>query len=227
MVKNHLKRLKVPRTWSIPRKSRTWITKPNPGPHKIENSLPLNVILRDILKYAKTTKEVKSILNKKDILIDKIPRKDHKIPVGLFDILEIPRINERFIILLDRKGRIHPIKITEKQAEIKYSKIIDKKVLKGNKVQINLYNGNNLISENKDYKVNETLVINLKDKKVLNSLKFEKGAIAYIISGKHAGNSGEIKAIKGRQVEMQTNEKLIRVPREYIFIIDKEIIKNE
>ena len=140
MVKNHLKRLKVPRTWSIPRKSRTWITKPNPGPHKIENSLPLNVILRDILKYAKTTKEVKSILNKKDILIDKIPRKDHKIPVGLFDILEIPRINERFIILLDRKGRIHPIKITEKQAEIKYSKIIDKKVLKGNKVQINLYN---------------------------------------------------------------------------------------
>ena len=147
--------------------------------------------------------------------------------MGLFDILEIPRINERFIILLDRKGRIHPIKITEKQAEIKYSKIIDKKVLKGNKVQINLYNGNNLISENKDYKVNETLVINLKDKKVLNSLKFEKGAIAYIISGKHAGNSGEIKAIKGRQVEMQTNEKLIRVPREYIFIIDKEIIKNE
>src|SRR3989338_4664319 len=163
MVKNHLKRLKMPRTWPIPRKTNTWITRQNSGPHRIENSMPVNVVLRDLLGYARTTKEAKKILNDKEVLINKIARKDHRFPVGIFDIIEIPKNKE-------------------------------------NKIQINLHDGSNFISDKKDYKVNDTLVIDLKTKKILKELKFENGSYAFITSGKYSGSSGEIKSIKDKQI---------------------------
>ena len=56
-MKKHLKRLRSPRAWTIPRKTDTWATKPAPGPHPMERSLPLGAILRDILGYAGTARE--------------------------------------------------------------------------------------------------------------------------------------------------------------------------
>ena len=94
MGKNHLKRLNAPKTWPISRKGSKWITKQNPGPHKLNESMPLNIIIRDLLIYAKTTKEVKNILSNKDILINKRVIKEKKFPVGTFDIIEIPKTKE-------------------------------------------------------------------------------------------------------------------------------------
>lgn len=63
-MSKHLKRLFAPKTWDIKRRGIKFIAKPIPGAHKISMSLPLNVILRDILKYANTNKEVKLMLEK-------------------------------------------------------------------------------------------------------------------------------------------------------------------
>ena len=63
MVKRHLSRLTAPKSWPIKRKSTKWITRPHPGPHTLKNCMSLNIVLKNILKYAKTTKEVKKILD--------------------------------------------------------------------------------------------------------------------------------------------------------------------
>jgi len=60
-IERHLSRLAMPKAWKIKRKGIKWVTRPLPGPHSFKLGLPLNVLLRDILKLSKTTKETKSI----------------------------------------------------------------------------------------------------------------------------------------------------------------------
>ena len=85
--------------------------KPAPGSHAIEDSLPLLVIIRDILGLADNSREAKRIINTGNVLIDGRAVKDYKFPVGFMDVLTIPKTEENYRILLDTKGRLtlHPI----------------------------------------------------------------------------------------------------------------------
>jgi len=231
MGKNHLKRLNAPRTWPIGRKETKWITRPNPGPHKLEESMPLNIILKNLLNYAKTTKEAKKILHKKDILIDKIPRMDNKFPVGILDIIEIPKTKEHFLFLLNQKGKFLLKKIDEKRAQTKHLKIIGKTILKKNKLQLNFHNGTNLLTKNKDYNVGDTLLINLKDKKDTKHLKLEKGTTVYLKGGKYVGLTGIVEKLassnklKNDMIELTIDDKKIKTLRKFAFVIDKDLTK--
>lgn len=230
MGKNHLKRLNAPKTWPISRKKTKWITRPNPGPHKLKESMPLNIIVRDLLKIAKTTKEVKHIINGKEILINKIPRKEKKFQVGILDIIEIPKTKEYFLFLLNKKGKFFLNKIDAKKAEIKNLRISNKKIIKKNKLQLNFSNGNNLLTEKKDYKVGDTLLMNLKDKKILKHLKLEKGATIYLTGGKYIGSIGILEElsssnkIKNDMVELKIKDKKVKTLKKYAFVIDKSSI---
>ena len=62
MVKRHLKRLNAPKSWDILRKQLKFIVRANPGPHNKKTSVALGVLIRDVLGYAKTSKEVKFML---------------------------------------------------------------------------------------------------------------------------------------------------------------------
>ena len=60
--RKHLKRYKAPKSWPIHPKEDTWTVKPAPGSHAIEDSLPLLVIIRDILGLADNSREAKRIM---------------------------------------------------------------------------------------------------------------------------------------------------------------------
>ena len=77
-MSKHLKRLAAPRTVRLHRKEHTWTIKSSPGPHPLEESIPLGLIVRDYLKLCDTYKEVKSIIAGGDVLIDGKSRKNHK-----------------------------------------------------------------------------------------------------------------------------------------------------
>ena len=68
--RKHLKRFKSPEHWPIHPKEDTWTVKPSAGPHAIEESLPLLIVVRDILKVADNAREAKIIINNGDILVD-------------------------------------------------------------------------------------------------------------------------------------------------------------
>ena len=53
------KRLAVP--WSLEKKKAKFITAPR-GAHKKDESMPLQAVMRDILKFGDTAKEVKSVI---------------------------------------------------------------------------------------------------------------------------------------------------------------------
>lgn len=193
-MKCHLKRIVAPKSWTIKRKERTFIIRPSPGPHKIECSMPIAVILRDVLERSKTMKETKVILNKGLVLVDNIVRKEPSFPVGIMDTLSIPSLNEYYRLMYDKKGKLflHPIK-KEESAE-KACKIIGKTIMKGKKIQLNLYDGRNLIVPKDEYRVGDSVVLH--EGKIKKHLKFEKGAKIYLIAGKYIGSSGILEHVQ-------------------------------
>lgn len=191
----HLKRMAMPRSWPFPRKGYKYVTKPLPG-KKIEYALPICVILRDTLKICATKKEAKKILLAKEVLVDNKIVKNASFPVGLFDIVALPRINKYYRVEFSKKGKLCIKEIPENEAYTKPCKIIGKKVLKKSKTQINLYDGKNFLYG--EGGVNDSVVVDLKQNKILKLLPLKEGALVYIIRGKYAG-------VKGQVIEREKN----------------------
>ena len=226
--KKHLSRLAAPRTWPIERKKSKWISKPSPGPHNIRNSLPLNVVLRDILNHVKNRKETKYVLNNKNILINGIARKDYNFSVGIFDILEIPKLNEQYLVIFNTKGKISVKHIDKSNANLKVSKIIGKTKIKGGKIQINLFDGNNYLLDKNNYNVGDSLVIDLANRKIKTHLPLEKGCFIYLVGGSNVGNIGKVKEIinskdlQKPKIIFELDGKEHKTLKDYAFVIGKD-----
>ena|SRR3989338_5337327 len=227
-MSEHLKSYFAPKSWKVKKKYVKFISKPNPGPHKIGMSLPLNVIIRDILGYAKSLKEVKFILKNKNVAVDGVRRRDSRFPVGLFDALSFNETDEYFRVILDTKGKIELVKIDKQESCHKICKIIGKTAIKG-KVQLNLNDGKNIIAE-AQYKVGDSVVLALNGKvKIKEKISLDKGTMIYLTDGKHIGGTGKIVDIIGNRILYKTNESVIETLKEAAFPVgkDKLLIKLE
>ena len=79
--------------------------RPSAGPHKLRESLPLIVFLRNRLKYALNYSEVVKIMMQRTIKVDGKVRTDVTYPAGFMDVITIERTGEFFRLLFDVKGR--------------------------------------------------------------------------------------------------------------------------
>lgn len=223
MVKRHLKRLVAPKSWKIKRKGITFITRPNPGMHSKKNSTSINVVLRDMLSYTKTTRDIKMILADKGILVDKIQIKDHRFSVGVMDLIEMPKINKCFRILLNKKGNIYPVEIKGDETKIKLCKIVGKSVIKKGKIQLNLNDGKNIIIDKNNYNTGDTLVIEVPEQKIKEHLKLEKGVCVYLSGGKYKGESGIVDEIKNSIIKVKPESgESFETSKKLAFVIGKE-----
>lgn len=224
-MKDHLKRMAAPNSWQITRKNRKWLVRSNPGAHKTTRSVPLAVLLRDMLGQANNIREVKNILTKKQVIVNGLRVKDHKLPVGLMDVVSFPDSGEYFRILINHKGKIYAKKIEKKtDAEVKMFKIKNKNLVK-NKVQLNLSSGNNLLVDKDVYKTGDSLLLSIgKDgkKEIKNHLKLDKGCVVYLTGGAHIGEMGEIDSISGNKIIVKINGEPFETLKKYAFVIGKE-----
>src|SRR5437773_10685477 len=94
-----LKREPAPGFWPIKRKERTWAPNTRPGPHSREKSIPLVIVIREILGYASTAKEATRIISTGKVKIDGVVRRDHRFAVGLRDVLHDDGAGQLFRIL--------------------------------------------------------------------------------------------------------------------------------
>ncbi len=222
MAKKHLKRLVAPKSWKIKRKGITFVTRPNPGMHSKKNSISINVVLRDMLNYAKTTRDVKVMLSNRDILVDGKQIKDHRFSVGVMDLIEIPKTKESFRVLLNKKGNISLVKQKSDEAKIKLCKIVGKSVIKKGKIQLNLNDGKNMIIDKNNYNTGDTLVIEIPEQKIKEHLKFEKGVCVYLSGGKHKGESGIIDEIKDSLIKVKPESgESFETSKKFAFVIGK------
>jgi len=192
-VGKHQKRMSAPKSWHILKKSNKWITSARPGPHHKEQSIPIAIILRDILDIVDNRAEAKRVLSEEKILVDGVVVKDLRFPVGLFDVVSIPLNDAAYRVLLDRKGRLVLHELDGINAN-KLCRINNKTTIKGGLTQLNLSDGKNLIGSN-DYNAKDSLILSIPDKKIVKHLEYKVGNLAMIIGGKHTGKIGTIKDI--------------------------------
>ena len=205
----HLKRKPAPKLWPIHRKEAVWTVMPKPGPHSLSRSLPLALIVRDMLELAKTGKEAKNVISQGKILIDGKVRRDERSLVGLMDIISIPEAKKYYRVLPSAKGLfLHPIEADE--AKFKLYRIEDKTIVKGGRTDLRLHDGTSLLIdavkdssiEKADYNTLDILKLSIPDRELLGYKKLNVGTPALIIGGKNMGTYGVIDTI-----EKQTDKK--------------------
>lgn len=236
--KKHLKREPAPKFWPIPRKKFTWTVKPSPGSHPISRSIPLILIVREMLGYAKTRREAKIIISQKKIEVDGKTQKEGKFPVGLMDVVSIPEIEKAYRIIPSRKGLIlHQIE--GETSEFKLCRIENKTLVDGGHMQLNLHDGRNVIIQVKDpkdpeedlYKTLDTIKLNIPSQEIAGYIKLAKGASVIIIGGKHVGRYGKIFSIEEKMgqkrrtllvtIEDRKGERL-QTLLDFIFVIGED-----
>jgi len=186
-MSDHLKRLAAPATWPLKRKVSVWATKPSPGAHSIESSMPAAMVLRDMIKVCDTAREAKRIIGNRELFVDGAYIKSPKTPIGVMDTISIPKMNLNFRMLLTDKGKLTLVPITEDEAKWKLCRIENKTIVGGGKVQLNLSGGRNMVLDKNTYKTGDTLKIDVADQKVLGNYPMADGAVALIINGALAG----------------------------------------
>ena len=192
MSSQHLKRLAMPRSWPLPRKTTVWVTRPTPGAHSLEHCMPINLVIRDVLGLARTTREVRFILHNELAKIDGRVVKDTRRGVGLMDVLTLGEENYRCV--LDHNGRLRYRSISAADAANKVCRIEGKTTLKGGKTQLNLHDGRNiLIDDPTEYNTGDSLKISLPDQSIVEHIPFGEGTRCYLIGGGHVGSTAEVK----------------------------------
>ncbi|MEK6913979.1 MAG: 30S ribosomal protein S4e [Nanoarchaeota archaeon] len=197
---SHLTRQEIPKKWPVERKGTAYIVKPN---FSVKEGLPLLIILREMTKLAQNRREAKRIIHAKQILVNEKVAKDEKNNVVLFDTLNILPLKKCYRMELAETGKFYLNEIKESESSKKIAKVINKKMLKGKKLQLNLSDGRNFLSDIK-CNTNDSVLINLKDGKIEKCLPLKEKVNAVIFSGKHVGKRGEI-------IELNAERKMAKI----------------
>ncbi|MBI5148391.1 30S ribosomal protein S4e [Candidatus Pacearchaeota archaeon] len=218
---DYLKRLAMPKSWPLPRKKGIgkYITKPKAS---LERSVTLLVILRDILKIAKIRKEIKKIVHEGEILVNSKKASNERLPVQIFDTIGIPKIKKFYRLNLSKSGRLIVEEINETESHKKICKIVGKNTLKKKKLQLNLNDGRNFFSN--EGHVNDSVVIDLKQNKIIKILHLKEKANVRIINGKMTGTEGIISKIQGegkkRIIQIISGKRTIKSTPENMLVIE-------
>jgi len=225
----HQKRSAVPKAVPLhDKKASTWMIKPLPGAHPNKYCIPLGVLLRDVLKAVRTSREIKRVLSGRLVEVDGKVRVEEKFPVGLMDVVSMPKSNKHYRILLDKKGRLAPVEIDKKDISSKVLKVTKKHTISKGKINLTFHDGRNMVGDN-HVKVGDSVVVSIPKAQLKSHLKREKGSRCLIVEGKHAGNIVSLKDIIQRKggkpseaVVESGKEEFITVAK-YLFVIGDEV----
>ncbi|KAK9366355.1 ribosomal family S4e-domain-containing protein [Lipomyces kononenkoae] len=190
--KKHMKRLAAPSHWLLDKLSGAYAPRPSPGPHKLRESLPLIIFLRNRLKYALNGREVKAILNQRLVKVDGKVRTDSTYPAGFMDVISLEKTGEHFRLVYDVKGRFTIHRITEEEAAYKLGKV--KRVQLGKKgiPYLVTHDGRTIRYPDPLIKVNDTVKIDIESGKIESFVKFDTGNLAVVTGGRNIGRVGVI-----------------------------------
>ena len=214
----HLKRQEVPKNWPIARKGSTYVVNPNSNMGK---GVPVLIVLRDMLKIVKNRNEAKKAINSKNIVLNGFFVKDEKESMTIFDKISIIPSKKNYQLTLSEIGKFSLEEVSEEESKNKIAKVLNKKTLKGKKVQLNLNDGWNFIT-NQQFKIQDSVIIDFKQKKIVKSIPLKESAKAMVFAGKHSGKKGIIKKVnlEKKMVELEDKKEKINALIKQIIVIE-------
>src|SRR3989344_9366825 len=127
--------------------------------HSHKNAVPVVIAVREMLGLARTAKEVKEMVKDKIIQINSRLVYDYREPVQLFNILSVGSRN--YILGISETAKFNFVEA--KDSKRRLCKVVGKKLLNDNKLQINLHDGTNILGK-KEMKTNDSLYLDEKGK---------------------------------------------------------------
>ncbi|MFP3215760.1 MAG: 30S ribosomal protein S4e, partial [Vulcanisaeta sp.] len=126
-----------------------------------------------------------------------------------------------------------PVPIGKEEARYKLCRIENKTMVKGGQIQLNLHDGRNIqlpYEEGNKYSTLDSVLIDLVEKKIVDSVKLNVGALGLVVDGKNVGYYGKITEIiklqmkTRRSVVMITTDdgRQIRTILDYVFAVGRE-----
>jgi len=202
--------------------------------HKKDESLPLVYVLREILKLANNSREVRKILRNKEVLVDGKARTDTNFGIGVMDVIAIPKIEKYYRAMPSKTKKLALKEISKEESKIKLAKVINKKMVKGGNLQITTHDGYTFLvkkdENNKDwtkkFNTKDVIVFDISDKKrkIIDVLKYDINKIALIIKGKNITYVNTIKEIKKGTKETISTTKVgdVETNSDYVFVVGNE-----
>ena len=179
----------------------------------LSNSVPTIIAIRDVLKLAKTSKEVKSMINKKLLKINGRAVKDLNESIKFFNVFDAGK-SLRLTIL--PTGRFSFESNPHKDSRV--CKVVDKRLIKKGLTQLNLHDGSNIVTK-EDIKVNDSVILDFNGK-LKSIIKAEKGKQVFAFSGKYQGLHGKIESLSNNKASVKFNNKenLVELPLSHLIV---------
>lgn len=230
---NHQKRLSVPESWPVERKTETFTVKADAGPHG-EAGVPLLILLRDVLGYADSRKEARYALAEGNVSLNGETVSDEERPVGMFDILAFAEREEYYRVFPDEGGRLTLTPIDADAAGSKLGKVVGKRQVPGGETQLTFHDGQTLLVDGA-YSVGDSLVVDNQDDDIVAHFEYETGALATAVAGQHAGRIGVINEIQVTAGSSANNvllsaydgDERFETVEEYIVVIDENFVDDD
>lgn len=170
--------------------------RPSQGPHKLRESLPLIVMLRNRLKYALTGKETNMICMNKHVKVDGKVRTDPNFPAGFMDVIEIPKSGDQFRLVYDSKKRYVLHRISDEEKKYKLCKVKRQEISQKKIPLIVTNDGRTIRYPDPAIKVDDTVKVDIATGKVIDFIKFDIGKLAMITRGRNTGRVGTITLVE-------------------------------
>jgi len=216
----HIKKSQMPKAWPVPRKGgkKRFVAVPS---HATSKGISVLFLLRDVLKLVKTRKEARHMTLNGMVKVNNVMRKDENFPVQVFDTLNLEKAKLNYKLeIVNRKFKL--VEISSKEAETKIVKIIGKKIIGKDKIQMNLDDGQNILTKEK-FSVGYSVLLNTKENKIVKVLPLKAGAKIEVILGKHAGEKGELvgfdELTRGRTYQIKLEDKTVSLPYKTLLVI--------
>jgi len=180
------------------------------------------------LSVVRNEKEAERILGKGEIKVDGKARRDPKYPVGLMDVVEIPKMGESWRVLFDRKGYLCFNEIDEEESDFKLEKVVGKVPFEGGKNQLALSDGKTIVGDFESVNLGDTVKVSLPDLSVEERIPCEVGNVAFTIGGGNVGRMGQVKEISemagpsSDQIMIEADGEEFQAPDKYVFIVGKD-----
>ena len=176
------------------------------------DSVPVAIAVRDMLKLASTAREVKEMIKDKTLKVNGQVVWNYAQSIKLFNLFEA---GKTFRLTLLPTGKFSFEEVSKNESRL--CKVVNKKLINGNQIQINLHDGTNLITKSK-INVSDSVYLD-NENKIKSHVIMEKGKKVFVLSGKYVGLNGSIKNIQENKVTVNFDKEASAELNKYQLIV--------
>lgn len=194
----HLTRSETLKKLPIARKGTRYIVRTAGYVH---NSVSVLVAIRDMLKLARTAREVQEMIKAKQIKLNGRIVRDYRAPICLFNVLEA---HKKYRLSIAPTGRFT---LVETKDAARLARVMSKILQPKGVIQYNLHDGTNLITKEKLI-IGDSVELDVSNK-IVKVISLEKAKKVFIYTGKNKGHEASVKSLSDGKITLTLGDRSV------------------